>query len=102
MEFDCYASPVIYDSLKALEDVEIIYSDTVFNQEENRIEKIYFAKKVVLSIEQCSITFGSALSLIVLEESSSKRHSQLFTMLRRQKLQRLVMMMNNKIKKKNM
>jgi hypothetical protein len=48
LEFDCYASPVIYDSLKALEDVEIIYSDTVFNQEENRTEKIYFAKKVVL------------------------------------------------------
>lgn len=48
VEFDQYASPVIYDSLKALEHHGIVYSDTVFNQEANRTEKIFYAKKVVL------------------------------------------------------
>ena len=40
-DFDIYNAPIVYDGLKALEDVNIIYSDTVFNQDENRTEKIF-------------------------------------------------------------
>ena len=45
VEFDEYSSPVMYDSLKALEEVGIIFSDTVFNQELNRTEIMFYAKK---------------------------------------------------------
>jgi hypothetical protein len=38
----------MYDSLKALEEHGIVYSDTVFNQDENRTEQIFYAKKVML------------------------------------------------------
>lgn len=48
LEFDCYSSPLLYDGLRALEDNGIVYSDTVFNQEENRTEKIFYSKKVVI------------------------------------------------------
>jgi hypothetical protein len=41
-DFDVYNAPVVYDGLKALEDNEIIYSDIVFNPEENRTEKIFY------------------------------------------------------------
>lgn len=48
VEFDYYSSPLVYDGLKALEENDIIYSDTVYNQEENRTEKIFYSKKVVI------------------------------------------------------
>ena len=38
----------MYDSLNALEDYGIVYSDIVFNQEENRTERIFFARKAIL------------------------------------------------------
>jgi len=38
----------MYDSLNALEEYGIVYSDIVFNQEENRTERIFYAKKVML------------------------------------------------------
>ncbi len=47
-DFDIYNAPVVYDGLKALEDVDIIYSDTVFNVEENRTEKIFYSKKTII------------------------------------------------------
>lgn len=47
-EFDIYNAPVVYDGLKALEDVDIIFSDTVFNIEENRTEKIFYSKKTII------------------------------------------------------
>jgi hypothetical protein len=47
-DFDVYNAPVVYDGLKALEDVDIIYSDTVFNPEENRTEKIFYSKKMIV------------------------------------------------------
>jgi hypothetical protein len=46
-DFDIYNAPVVYDGLKALEDVDIIYSDIVFNPEENRTEKIFYSKKII-------------------------------------------------------
>ena len=46
-DFDSYNAPVVYDGLKALEDFDIIYSDIVFNQEENRRERIFYSKKIV-------------------------------------------------------
>jgi hypothetical protein len=48
IEFDEYSAPVMYDSLKALEDYNIVYSDTVYNQDEDRTEQIFYAKKVML------------------------------------------------------
>jgi hypothetical protein len=48
VEFDEYSSPIMYDSLKALEEFGIVYSDTVFNQELNRTEPIFYAKKVMV------------------------------------------------------
>jgi hypothetical protein len=48
VEFDEYSSPVMYDSLKALEEVGIVYSEIVYNQEQNRTEPIFYAKKVMM------------------------------------------------------
>lgn len=38
----------MYDSLKALEEYGIIYSDTVFNPNEDRTEQIFYSKKTML------------------------------------------------------
>ena len=46
-DFDIYSAPVVYDGLKSLEDVDIIYSDTVFNPEEDRTEQIFYSKKII-------------------------------------------------------
>ena len=46
-EFDIYNRPIIYDSLKSLEEAEIIFNDIVFNPEENRTEKIFYSKKII-------------------------------------------------------
>ena len=48
VEFDSYNSPILYDGLDKLENVGIIYSDIVFNQEMDRTEKIFYAKKVIM------------------------------------------------------
>jgi len=47
-DFDGYSSPVVYDCLNTLEGLGIVYSDIVFNQEENRTEKIFFAAKPMI------------------------------------------------------
>ena len=47
-EFDSYGSPVMYDSLETLEEYGVVYSDIVFNPEENRTEQIFYAKKTML------------------------------------------------------
>ena len=46
-DFDIYNSPVVYDGLKTLEEVKIIYSDTVFNEDSKRTEKRFYSKKIV-------------------------------------------------------
>ena len=48
VEFDEYSSPILYDGLRKLEETGIVYSDIVFNQDDNRTEQIFYAKKVIL------------------------------------------------------